>query len=57
MRFQEGPAFGAIIIGCGLAYFLYHSGKPLGFSIMGGVVVGIADYVLIIWLKNRGINQ
>ena len=57
MKLQEGPAFGALIIGCGLAYFLHHSGKPLGLSLMVGVGVAVADYVLIVWLKNRGIDQ
>ena len=57
MKLQEGPAFGAVLIGCGLAYFLFRSGKPLVLSLLGGVVAAVADYVLIVWLKNRGINQ
>lgn len=57
MKLQEGPAFGAALIGCGLAYFLHRSGKPLALSLLVGVVIGVADYVLIVWLKSRGINQ
>ena len=57
MKLQSGPAFGAAIIGVGLAYLLYRSGKPLWLSILGGAAVGIADYGLLIWLKSRGINQ
>jgi len=57
MKLQSGPAFGAAIIGVGFAYFLYRSGRSLGFSILVGSAIGIADYVLIIWLKNRGLNQ
>lgn len=57
MKLQEGPAFGAALIGCGLAYFLHRSGKPLALSLLAGVIVGVADYVLIVWLKSRGINQ
>lgn len=52
MKIQSGPAFGAAIIGVGLAYFFYRSGKPLGFSILGGAAIGIADYAFLIWLKN-----
>lgn len=57
MTLQSGPAFGAAIIGVGFAYLFYRSGKPLGFSILVGAAIGIADYVSLIWLKNRGINQ
>ena len=57
MKLQEGPAFGAVLIGCGLAYFLFRSGKPLVLSLLGGVVAAVADYALIVWLKNRGISQ
>ena len=57
MKIQSGPAFGAAIIGVGLSYLLYRSGKPLGLSLLMGAGVAIADYVLLIWLKSRGINQ
>jgi len=57
MKLQSGPAFGAAIIGVGFAYLLHRSGKPLGFSILVGAAIGIADYVFLVWLKNRGINQ
>jgi len=53
---QEGPAFGALIIGCGLAYFLHHSGKPFGLSLLIGVVIAVADYFILVWLKNRGVG-
>jgi len=57
MKLQSGPAFGAAIIGVGFAYLLHRSGKPLGVSILVGAAIGAADYVVLIWLKNRGINQ
>ena len=57
MKLQEGPAFGAALICCGLAYFLHRSGKPLALSLLVGVAVGVADYVLLVWLKRRGKKQ
>lgn len=57
MKLQSGPAFGALMIAIGFAYLLHRSGKPLGFSILVGAAIGIADYVFLIWLKSRGINQ
>ena len=56
MKLQEGPAYGALIIGCGLAYFLHHSGKPLWFSLLIGVAIAVADYFVLVWLKNKGIG-
>lgn len=57
MKLQSGPAFGAAIIGVGLAYLLFRSGKPLSFSLLMGAGVALAGYVFLIWLKNKGINQ
>ena len=57
MKLQEGPVFGALIIGCGLTYFLYRSGKPLGLSLLIGVAIAVADYFILVWLKNRGIGS
>ena len=57
MKIQEGPAFGALLIGGGLAFFLNRAGKPIWFSLLVGASVGLADYILIVWLKSRGINQ
>ena len=54
MKLQSGPAFGAVIIGGGLAYLLYRSGKPIGLSILVGAAIGIADYVFLVWFNNRG---
>lgn len=54
MKIQEGPAFGALVIGAGFAYFLQRSGKPLGISLLVGIAIGLADYVLLAWMKNRG---
>lgn len=57
MKLQSGPAFGAAVIGVGLAYLLFRSGKSVGFSIIVGAAIGVADYILLIWLKSRGFKQ
>ena len=57
MKLHEGPAFGAAIIGCGLTYFLARSGKPIWLSLLAGAGLAVADYVFLVWLKSRGINQ
>ncbi len=56
MKGQEGPAFGGLLIGMGLAFFLNRSGKPLWFSLLMGIAVGLAIYALSIWLKHRGMK-
>lgn len=53
MKLQEGPAFGALLMGMGLAFFLNRAGKPLWLSLLGGVGFGLAIYTSIVWLKRR----
>jgi hypothetical protein len=45
------------MIAIGLAFLLNNSGKPMGFSILVGAAVGIADYALLVWIKRRGKNN
>ena len=33
MKLQEGPAFGALVIGFGFAYFMYEAQKNIFFSV------------------------
>ena len=51
MKLQEGPAFGALVIGFGFAYFMYQAQKNIFFSILLGVVIAIADYFFLAWLQ------
>ena len=44
MKLQEGPAFGALVIGFGFAYFMYEAQKNIFFSVLLGLVVAVADY-------------
>ncbi len=57
MKLQYGPAFGAAMIAIGLVFLLNNAGKPIWLSLLVGAGAGIADYVLLVWLKSRGINQ
>ncbi|CAM3657418.1 hypothetical protein LIHA111178_01915 [Litorimonas haliclonae] len=50
MRVQEGPAFGALIIGMGLAFLINKQSDNLVTAITIGAVVGLADYFLLIWI-------
>lgn len=51
MKIQEGPAFGAIIIGCGVGYLTYTKTNNTPLAILLGLAVAIADYVLILVIK------
>ena len=51
--FREGPAFGAVIIGIGLAYLMNGKGFPLWQSLGAGIVVGVIDYLFIVFIQER----
>lgn len=53
MKIQEGPAFGALIIGMGLAFLMNAKGFPLWQSIGAGVVIGLVDYFILSLFKSR----
>ena len=57
MKLHEGPAFGGIILGIGLGYLLANAGHPLWLAIAGGVMIAVTDYVLLVWLKSKGIKK
>lgn len=50
MKLQEGPAFGALVIGFGFAYFMYEAQKNIFFSVLLGLVVSVADYFFLVWV-------
>lgn len=50
MKIQEGPAFGALIIGMGLAFLINKQSGNLVAAITIGAFVGVADYFLLIWI-------
>lgn len=51
MKLQEGPAFGALIIGCGVAFLTYKKTSSNLLAIGLGLGVALADYVLVIAIK------
>jgi len=52
MKLQEGPAFGAMIIGSGLAYLIWAKSRNLPLAIGAGVAIALADYLLLIWIQS-----
>ena len=52
MKLQEGPAFGALIIGAGLGYLLYNRTQNALLAIGAGIAVALADYFFLIWIQS-----
>ena len=51
MKLQEGPAFGALIIGAGLGYLLYNRTQNVLLAAIVGIAVALADYFFLIWIN------
>ena len=51
MKLQEGPAFGALIIGVGLAYMIWRATKNGLLAILAGLSIAAIDYFLILWMQ------
>ena len=51
MKLQEGPAFGALIIGFGVAFLTYKKTNNTPLAVLLGLGVAIADYVLVLVIK------
>ena len=52
MKLQEGPLFGAIIIGGGIGFFIYQKTQNLSLSLAAGAGIIIADYALVVLIKS-----
>ena len=52
MKLQEGPAFGALIIGVGVAYLLHSQTKNILLAFGAGIAVALADYFFLIWIQS-----
>ena len=52
MKIEEGPAFGALIIGSGLGYLIYSKTQNVVYAACGAIAVALVDYVLLIWIKS-----
>jgi len=57
MKLQEGPAFGALLIGTGVGFLMARAGKPVWMSVAAGLVVGVGDYAVLVFLKSKGIGK
>ncbi len=53
MKLREGPAFGALIIGMGLAFLMNGKGFPLWQALGAGLIIGLADYFFIVLIQER----
>ena len=51
MKLQEGPLFGALIIGIGVAFLTYRKTNNALLALGLGLGVAIADYILIFAIK------
>ncbi len=50
MKFQEGPAFSAAIIGIGLGVMIWKSTGQFLLAVLAGLVIAGADYFFLIWV-------
>lgn len=50
---REGPAFGALIMGSGLAFVMNAKGFPLWQALGAGIIIGLADYAFIVLVQER----
>ena len=53
MKLQEGPAFGALIIGGGVGYLVLQKYQSLPLALGAGFVVGAVDYFMLVWIKKK----
>lgn len=47
MKIQEGPAFGAFIIGSGVGYLLYQKTQNLALAAFVGAAITLVDYFIL----------
>lgn len=52
MRLQEGPAFGALIIGAGFTYFIHRQTQNILLAAAAGIAIAVLDYAFLIWINN-----
>ena len=50
MKLQEGPAFGALIIGAGFTYFIQRQTQNILLAAAAGTAIAVLDYVFLIWI-------
>ena len=51
MKLEEGPLFGALIIGAGVAYLVYNKTQNYLYAVLAGIGLAVADYIFLMWVK------
>lgn len=51
MKLEEGPLFGALIIGGGIAFLVWQKYQSLSLALAVGLGLVIADYVFLLLVK------
>jgi len=51
MKIQEGPAFGALIIGAGLAYMIWRASGNGLLAVLAGLSIAALDYFVLLWMQ------
>jgi len=51
MKIQEGPLFGALIIGVGLGFMIWRSTGQILLAALAGIAISVLDYFLLIWMQ------
>ncbi len=52
MKLQEGPVFGALLVGCGVGYLMYQKTQNAGLAVLAAAGITTAGYMLEVWLKS-----
>lgn len=51
MKLQEGPLFGALIIGIGVGYLVYSKTQNFMYAALAGIGLAVVDYIFLMWIK------
>ncbi len=51
MKILEGPAFGALIIGAGLAYMIWRASGNGLLAVLAGLSIAALDYFVLLWMQ------
>lgn len=51
MKIEEGPAFGAVIIGVGVGFLVWQRYQDPALAVAIGLGLAVADYVFLIAIK------
>lgn len=52
MNLQQGPLFGAMIVGTGIGYLLYQKTQNIVLAVLAAAAITMAGYGLEVWLKS-----